>query len=144
MGPCEARSPLPANPLIKAIPSVSDNRSCNASSLIVMEFHKKSCILDNFPHLFPSPIPSRTQLLLMLLFRCLLARHHFLRSRTNASLISSLCTSFSAARWSFVHSHVHLAITGACFTYSRAHVKGVILSEKACFCLLCAFSTAPS
>ena len=26
---------------------------------------------------------------------------------------------------------------------NRAHAKGVVLSEKACFCLLCAFSTAP-
>ena len=26
----------------------------------------------------------------------------------------------------------------------RAHAKGVVLSEKACFCLLCAFSTASS
>ena len=30
--------------------------------------------------------------------------------------------------------------------YTRAHAKGAVLldSEKACFCLLCAFSTAPS
>ena len=27
---------------------------------------------------------------------------------------------------------------------SRAHANGVVLSEKACFCLLCAFSTVPS
>ena len=27
---------------------------------------------------------------------------------------------------------------------TRAHANGVVLSEKACFCLLCAFSTAPS
>ena len=26
----------------------------------------------------------------------------------------------------------------------RAHATGVVLSEKACFCLLCAFSTVPS
>ena len=43
----------------------------------------------------------------------------FLCSWANASLISSLFTaSFRNKKARFVHSHIHLAITGECFTHS--------------------------